>query len=94
MVTGLMALPPNFSDDIGKVAFRILDLNGNKLDEFDGKIEVLAAEGNFRRASAEWPGDLALPGSYHLLGVVYDKSGKELTRVSPRMVSVNMQPGY
>ena len=93
-VTGLMALPPNFTDQIGKVAFRVLDLTGKKLGEFDGKIETFEAEGNFRRASAEWPSDLALPGAYHLLGVVYDKSGKELTRSAPRRVSVNMQPGY
>jgi len=37
---------------------------------------------------------LAAPGTYHLLGIVYDKAGKELTRVAPRMVSANMQPGY
>jgi hypothetical protein len=94
MVTGLMALPPNFSDDIGKVAFRILDLDGKNLGEFDGKIETFATEGNFRRATAQWPVDLATPGAHHLLGVIYDKSGKELARIAPRMVSVNMQPGY
>jgi hypothetical protein len=93
-VTGWMALPPNFSDDIGKVAFRVLGLNGKQLGEFDGKIETFEAEGNFHRASAQWPNDLAIPGAHHLLGVVYDKSGKELTRIAPRMVSVNMQPGY
>ncbi|MEO6181648.1 MAG: sugar-binding protein [Verrucomicrobiota bacterium] len=93
-VTGWMALPPNFSDGIGKVAFRIVDLNGKKLGEYDGKIETFESEGNFQRASAQWPVEVATPGAYHLLGVVYDKKGKELTRVAPRMVSVNMQPGY
>ncbi len=93
-VTGLMALPPNFSDDIGKVAFRILDLEGKKLGEFDGTIETFEAGGNFRRASAQWPNDLAIPGAHQVVGVVYDKSGKELSRIAPRLVSVNMQPGY
>ena len=93
-VTGLMAIPPNYTDQIGKVAFRILDLNGKKLGEFDGKIDTFEAEGNFARATAQWPNDLAIPGAHHLLGVVYDKKGKELTRIAPRMVSVNMQPGY
>ncbi len=93
-VTGMMALPPNFSDNISKVAFLILDLDGNKLGEFDGKIETFEAEGNFRRATAQWPSDLAIPGAHQLLGIVYDKSGKELSRIAPRMVSVNMLPGY
>ena len=93
-VTGWMALPPNFSDAIGKVAFRVVDLKGKKLGEFEGKIETFEGEGNFQRASAQWPNDLAVPGAHHLLGVIYDKSGKEITRVAPRMVSVNMQPGY
>ncbi|MEO7678766.1 MAG: sugar-binding protein [Verrucomicrobiota bacterium] len=94
MVTGLMALPPNFSGDIGKVTFRVVDLDGKKLGEYDGKVEMFEPEGNFRRATAQWPVEIALPGVHQLLGVVYDKSGKELTRIAPRLVSVNMQPGY
>lgn len=92
-VTGYMALPPN-RDEIGKVAFRIIGLDGKKLGEFEGKIETFEANGNFQRASAEWPTSLAVPGAHHLLGVVYDKSGKELTRVAPRTVSVGINPGY
>ena len=60
----------------------------------EGEIETIESEGKYQRAVAHWPGDLAAPGSYHLLGIVYDKAGKELTRVAPRMVSANMQPGY
>jgi hypothetical protein len=93
-VTGFMALPPNFADQIGKVAFCVVDLDGKKLREFDAKIETFAEEGNFRRALAQWPVKLAIPGAHNLIGVVYDRSGKELTRIAPRMVSVNMQPGY
>ncbi|HZQ45438.1 MAG TPA: sugar-binding protein [Verrucomicrobiae bacterium] len=93
-VTGHMALPPNQTDQIGKVVFRILGLDGKKLGDFPGTIETFATDGNFQRATAQWPTDLALPGAHELLGIIYDKSGKELTRVAPRLVSVNMNPGY
>jgi hypothetical protein len=94
MVTGYMALPPNHAEMVGKVEFEIFGLDGKPLGNFAGKIETFEAQGNFRRASAQWPVELAVPGAHHLVGVVYDKSGKELTRVAPRMVSVNMLPGY
>ena len=93
-ITGFMAIPPNHTDEIGKVIFRVQGLEGKSLGEYEGKIETFEARGNFQRAVAQWPNDLAAPGTYHLLGIVYDKSGKELTRVAPRMVSANMQPGY
>ena len=94
MVTGWMALPPGFSNEIGKVAFRVVDLGGKQLGEYEGKVETFEAAGNFQRASAQWPSDLARPGQHYLLGIVYDKKGNELARIAPRMVSVNMQPGY
>jgi len=94
MVTGYMALPPNQMDEIAKVGFRLIDLHGNKLGEFPGQIESFSSDQTFKRARAEWSSDLAIPGEYQLLGIAYDKSGKELGRVAPRMVSVNMNPGY
>jgi hypothetical protein len=94
MVTGYMALPPNQFADIGKVAFRILNLEGKKLEDIPAEIETFSPDDTFKRAKAQWSLDLAVPGAHHLLGIVYDKSGKELTRVAPRMVSVNMNPGY
>lgn len=93
-VLGYMALPPNHADVIGKVAFRLVDLMGKTLGEFPGKIETFETQGNFQRASATWPAELAPPGAHQLIGIVYDKSGQELTRIAPRMVSVNMTPGY
>jgi hypothetical protein len=93
-VLGYLALPPTQTERIGQVAFRVLGLDGKVLGEFEGKIETFEAQGNFQRASATWPNDLAVPGAHLLFGIVYDKSGKELTRVAPRMVSVNMLPGY
>jgi len=81
-------------EPIGKVVFRVLGLDGSNLGDYEGKIETFEADGSFRRAVAQWPNELSPPGAYHLLGLVYDRSGKELARVAPRMVSVNMQPGY
>jgi len=94
MVTGLMAIPPDHADEIGKVVFRLVDPDGKTLGEYEGTIETLQAEGRFHRAKASWPIDAAPPGGHVLLGVVYDKAGKELTRVAPRMVSVHNNPGY
>jgi hypothetical protein len=93
-VTGYIAMPPGQADQIGKIVFRVLDLEGRTLGDFEGKREVFEAEGNFIRASAKWSSDLATPGAHLLIGIVYDKAGVELTRVSPRLVSVNMEPGY
>jgi hypothetical protein len=93
-VTGYMAVPPGQGDAIGKIVFRVLGLDGAVLGDFPATLETFEAEGAFQRAVANWPSDLAPPGTHHLLGLVYEKAGKELTRVAPRMVSVNMTPGY
>jgi hypothetical protein len=93
-VLGYMALPPNQLEAIGKVTFQILGLDGKLLGEFPGEKETFSADASFARAKARWPTDLALPGAHQLIGIVYDKNGQELHRVSPRTVSVNMLPGY
>jgi hypothetical protein len=94
MVTGYMALPPNRSDSVDKLVFRIVDLNGKTIADFPGTIESFSADGTFQRATATWDSNLAVPGGHQLLGIAYDKNGNELARVAPRMVSVNMNPGY
>ena len=93
-VTGYLALPPNHLDQIGKVVFRLVDLEGKAIADFEGQTETISAEGQFFRAKAEWPIDVAPPGGHQLLGVVFDKQGQELTRVAPRMVSVHNVQGY
>ena len=93
-VTGLMAIPSNQADQIGNILFRLLRMDGSTIANFAARTETFEREGNFQRAIAQWPGDVAAPGAYHLVGIVYDKGGKELARVSPRMVSVGMVPGY
>lgn len=92
--SGWIALPPNHSDQVGRIVFRLLDLEGAPLGEFEAKSQVFEPEGNFARALATWPADLAPPGGHSVIAIVFDKSGKELCRVAPRLVSVNMQPGY
>jgi hypothetical protein len=93
-VTGYMAIPPDQGDEIGKIVLRVVGLDGSTLGEYPGRIETFQSQGNFQRALAQWPNDLAGHGTYQVLGIAYDKSGKELTRVAPRMVSVNMTAGY
>lgn len=92
--TGLIALPPNQADQVGKIVFRTLSLDGETLGEYPAKPTVFQEQGHFARATAHWPMDDAIPGSSHVMAIVYDKAGQELTRVAPRLVSVNMQPGY
>lgn len=92
--SGSIALPVNHADQVGKVVFRVLDLEGNKLGDFEAKSEAFEPGGNFARATATWPVDLAPPGASQPFAIVYDKSGRELTRVAPRLVSVNMTQGY
>jgi Carbohydrate family 9 binding domain-like len=94
LVTGYAALPPDQAEEVGKVIFRLLDLEGRTIKEYEGQREAIETEGRFLRARAQWPTDEAPPGSYLLLAVVFDKQGKELTRVAPRMVSVNNTQGY
>ena len=101
MWTTLLEGRDGFGEDFDFVYFvgpqdfsRVLGLDGSNLGDYEGKIETFEADGSFRRAVAQWPNELSPPGAYHLLGLVYDRSGKELARVAPRMVSVNMQPGY
>jgi hypothetical protein len=94
LVAGKLALPPDHADQVGKVVFRLSDLEGKNLGDFEGKTSVLHEEGKFQLSEATWPSDLAVPGLHTLMAIVYDKSGKELCRVAPRMVSAGWVQGY
>jgi len=94
MVSGAMALPPDYADQVGKVVFRIVGLDGATIAEYEGQTATINEEGRFFVSRAKWPSDTAVPGAHLLLGIVYDKKGKELTRVAPRLVSVGITPGY
>jgi len=68
--------PPKWKDHVPAS-----DLKGAVLGEFPGKIETFEAAGNFQRAVARWPSDLATAGRTPTHGIVYGKDGNELTRV-------------
>lgn len=91
---GLISLPPNQLDVVGKIVFRVTDLNGTTLGEFQAEPQPFQKEGNFVTAAASWPVDIAPPGGHQVTAMVYDRDGKELTRVAPRLVSTSMQQGY
>ncbi len=91
---GSIALPPNQQDQVGKIVFRLTDLNGKTLGEFVARPKTIQTEGNFVVAVASWPSDLAPPGGHHVTAIVHDKQGQELARVAPRLVSTGMRPGY
>jgi hypothetical protein len=93
-VIGYMAVPANLHDQISKVVFRLLDLKGEQVADYEAVIQPLEADGGFYRAVAKWPSDLVAPGQYFLMGIVYDREAKERARVAPRMVSDHMQPGH
>jgi hypothetical protein len=88
-------MPPNRSDQVGKVVFQLIAVDGNEIATFAAEDEqVFQEQGHFARRTARWPTTVAAPGTYHVHAIVYDPAGMELTRVAPRMVSVNLEPGY
>jgi hypothetical protein len=91
---GQISLPPNHADLVGKIVFRLTDLDGKTLGEFEARPQPLEGDASFSKAIANWPNDIAPPGGHHVTAIVYDKQGKELTRIAPRLVSTSMQPGY
>lgn len=91
---GRIALPPNRMDDLGRIVFRLTDLAGETIGEYETQREIFEDDGNFARATAHWPIDKAAPGQHHVMAIVYGRDGEELTRVAPRLVSVNWIQGY
>ena len=91
---GLISLPPNHGQLIGKIVFRLTDLDGRELGVFPATKEIIQKQGHFGRAVASWPNDLAPPGGHHVTAIVYHPDGKVLTRIAPRLVSTSVQQGY
>lgn len=90
----IIALPPNHREMVGKIVFRLTDLDGAVLADVSADEQSLQPDGGFHVAQGTWPTDLAPPGGYQVTAIVYDKYGHELTRVAPRLVSTSMQQGY
>jgi hypothetical protein len=94
LVTGKITLPPDHADQIGKIIFRVSDLEGKTLGEYPAERKPINEAGRFYLAEAQWPIDVAIPGLHTLIAVLYDQSGKELCRIAPRQVSTGIAQGY
>lgn len=94
-VKAVIALPPNRSEEVGDIIFQLCDTQGQILGEYSAEIEeCFQPQGDFCRRVAFWPTSLAASGTYHVHAIIFDKQHQELTRVAPRLVSFNLEPGY
>jgi hypothetical protein len=91
---GQIALPPNHADLVGKIVFRLTDLEGKTIGEYEARPQVVQNDSGFSKAVANWPADIAPPGGHQVTAIVYDRQNNELTRIAPRLVSTSMQQGY
>jgi hypothetical protein len=90
-----IAVPPNRRSQIGRVVVELISTTGEIVAEFNADDEdTLERQGDFVRRAASWPATIASAGSYHVQAIAYDRNGEPLTRVAPRLVSVNMEQGY
>jgi hypothetical protein len=95
VVKASIAMPPNRIQDVGRVIFHLVDLSGKSIGQYEAdQEEVIQPQGQFVRRSTTWPSSVAAPGSYEVYAVVFDREGDELTRIAPRLASVNMEQGY
>jgi len=90
-----VAMPVNYADQISRIDFQLTDLSGKPLGTYTAAEEdVFQPDGGFLRRIAKWPAKSVSPGRYHVTALVYDREGRLLTRIAPRLVSVNMHQGY
>jgi len=94
-VHAFVAMPPLRADEVSRVVFQILNLHGEVLGEHEAQEQQqLDSAGYFSRWAAHWPTTESVPGNHLVRAIVLDEQGAQLTRVAPRMVSVNTQQGY
>lgn len=94
-VEARIAMPPNREEAVGRVVFELHDAHGAVVGAYEAKErQTIEAEGNFVRRAARWPLAAVRAGDYLPVAVVYDRQGNELTRVAPRLASVNLSQGY
>lgn len=91
---GQIALPPDYADQIGNIVFQLTDLSGKALGHHPAERRTLHEAGRFYIAEARWPADAAPPGQHTVIAILHDKSGKELSRIAPRLVSAGWTQGY
>lgn len=94
LASGKIALPPDQAEQIGRIVFRVSDLDGKLLGEYPAEQRTLNAAGKFYVAEAQWPADAAISGQCTIVAAVHDKNGKELARVAPRLMSAGWTQGY
>jgi hypothetical protein len=94
-ISGQIAIPPGKLREIGQIVFCVFALNGQLLGEFPAENEAnLDPDHLFTRRTASWPATLAAPGQFQVHAVIRDPNGNELSRVAPRLMSVNSVSGY
>ena len=77
-----------------RIVFRIIDLEGKTLGEFPAERSTINEPGKFYLAEAHWPADIAPPSQHTVIAILTDKSGNELCRIAPRLVSAGWLQGY
>jgi hypothetical protein len=94
-VEGAIAIPPVGAGIVGKIVFELRSLNDATIGQFEASDEiVIEPQGKFVMRKARWPLEAAPAGRYEVQAIVFDSKGAELTRVAPRLTSVNMELGY
>ena len=94
-VEARIAIPPPARDVVGRIDFELRSLDDEPLGRYEAaEEEFLDDDGQFLVRTARWPLAVAPAGGYQVRAVAFDRSGTELTRVAPRLVSVNMEQGY
>jgi hypothetical protein len=91
---GQVVLPPDHANEIGQIMFRLSDLEGKKIGDYPAERRTINEHGKFYLAEAHWPIDAAAAGEYTVIAILHDKSGKELARIAPRLVSAGWTQGY
>jgi hypothetical protein len=83
----VVAIPPEFSDVVGKVEVRLHDSDGHIVKTLIAPIAPFGPEGkNFTRAVASWSIDEFSPNTYFATARVSARTGKPMLTVTPRMV--------
>jgi hypothetical protein len=94
-VHAFVAMPPGRADEVRRVVFQVLNLQDEVQGEYVAQEKQrLDATGEFTRWVARWPTTAAIPGQHLVRAIVYDDQEEPLTRIAPRMVSVNSEQGY
>jgi hypothetical protein len=94
-VEGAIAVPPVGREAVGKIFFEVRSLDEAPIGRYEASEEmVLEPEDAFVMRKARWPLTAAPAGRYQVQAIVLDSQGAELTRVAPRLASVNMEQGY